>query len=304
MALKAGYNVSNFMCTIDNGEPGYLSSFTAPTLETEKISQALGPGGETKQMHGNVKFGDPKLVVNMADAGPMWTVMESVLNKSCTEFQMAVILADQNYKAKRRIDMAGCLVKELSFPKLDAKDGKKHMEMTVTAVCEGATYAAGDNNVIKAALSKKAKNWLVSNFEPSGMPGGIDPLGVTAITLPKSVAKIAEEHTGMMRLSTKHYAAWEVSGLTTEHSSHNYLPVQDLCVKVLQNGIIEDHEFEDWAVFVKDQTMAKELASFTFEATAPSKFTWAPELKGGADGMAILTVEWMLEGCRLKRTWV
>ena len=37
---------------------------------------------------------------------------------------------------ERRIDMTGCLVKELSFPKLDAKDGKKHMEMTITAVAE------------------------------------------------------------------------------------------------------------------------------------------------------------------------
>jgi hypothetical protein len=299
MALKAGYNITNFVFDIDGEMGGYLSSFTPPTYEVEEIKQALGPGGETKVMAGNAKIGDVKFAYNMSQTGKMWTVMESVLKKNCTEFNMGVVLADQNYKGKRRIDMTGCLVKELSFPKLDAKDGKKHMEMTFTAVVEKVDFKP-DSNAISGVINKKAKNWLVSNFEPSGMPGGIAANSVINLELPKFTAKVAEEHTGMMRLPTRHYAAWEVSGLKTEHSSIGFDAVKDLCVKVIQDGAITDEEYTDWGVDIKDQTMKKILASFTFKYTAPKKFTWSPELKGGQDGMATCSVDWVLEECNLE----
>ena len=296
MALSAGYNVTNFALDINGKYGGYLSSFTAPTYEVEEIKQALGPGGETKVMLGNPKIGEAKFVYNMSQTGELWTIMESVIKKNCQEFSMAVVLADQNYKGKRRIDMTGCLVKELAFPKLDAKDGKKHMEMTITAVCERVDFKP-DSNAIQGTISKKAKNWLVSNFEPSGMPGGIASNSVINLELPKFTAKIAEEHTGMMRLPTRHYSAWEIAGLKTEHSSTGFDAVKDLCVKVIQDGAIDDSEYADWGVMIKDQTMKKDLCEFTFKFTAPKKFTWAPELKGGQDGMATCSVEWVLEEC-------
>jgi hypothetical protein len=299
MALNAGYNVTNFVLDIDGEQGGYLSSFTAPTYEAEEIKQSLGPGGETKVMLGNPKIGDVKFVYNMSQTGKLWTVMESVLKKNCTEFNMGVVLADQNYKGKRRIDMTGCTVKELSFPKLEAKDGKKHMEMTITAVCEKVDFKP-DSNPVQGVIGKKAKNWLVSNFEPSGMPGGILPNSVMSIELPKFTAKIAEEHIGMFRLPTRHYAAWEVAGLKTEHSSIGFDAVRDLCVKVIQDGAITDEEYTDWGVDIKDQTMKTILASFTFKYTAPKKFTWAPELKGGQDGMATCSVDWVIEECFLE----
>jgi hypothetical protein len=299
MALSAGYNVTNFVLDIDGERGGYLSSFTAPTYEIEEIKQALGPGGETKVMAGNAKIGECKFVYNMSQTGKMWTVMESVLKKNCTEFNMGVVLADQNYKGKRRIDMTGCLVKELSFPKLDAKDGKKHMEMTITSVVEKVDFKA-DTGAVQGVIGKKAKNWLVSNFEPSGMPGGILPNSVMNLELPKFIAKIAEEHHGMFRLPSRHYAAWEVSGLKTEHSSIGFDAVKDLCVKVIQDGQLTDDEYQAWGVDIKDQPMKTVLCTFEFAYTAPKKFTWAPELKGGQDGMATCSVDWMLEECLVK----
>jgi hypothetical protein len=299
MALSAGYNVTNFVLDINGIPGGYLSSFTAPSIEVEEIKQALGPGGETKVMLGNPKYSEPKFVYNMSQTGELWKVMESVLKKNCLEFSMGVVLADQNYKGKRRIDMTGCLVKELSFPKLDAKDGKKHMEMTITTVVEKVDFKP-DSGAVQGNIGKKAKNWLVSNFEPSGMPGGILPNSVMNLELPKFTAKIAEEHHGMHRWPTRHYAAWEVAGLKTEHSSIGFDAVKDLCVKVIADGAITDDEYTDWGVDIKDQTMKTTLATFTFKYTAPKKFTWAPELKGGQDGMATCSVDWVLEECELK----
>ena len=299
MALKAGYNVTNFVLDFDGEQGGYLSAFTAPTLEVEEIKQSLGPGGETKVMHGNPKWGEAKMVFNISQTGKLWTVMESVLKKDCTEFNMGIVLADQNYKGKRRVDMTGCLVKELSFPKLDAKDGKKHLEVTFTAVCESVEFKS-DSSAIQGVINKTAKNWLCSNFEPSGMPGGIKSDSVMNLELPKFVAKIADENTGMKRFPTRHYSAWEVSGLKTEHSSTGFEEVKALAVKVLQDGAITDEEYSDWGVDIKDQSLKKVLGTFTFKYTAPKKFTWAPELKGGQDGMATCSLDWMLEECFLE----
>jgi hypothetical protein len=294
MALKLGYNVTNFVLDFDGVMGGMLSSFTPPTMEVDKISQALGPDAVTKQMHGNLKFGEAKMVYNMSQTGKMWTICKSVLDKACTEFNMAVILADQDYVGKRRIDMMGCMVKELSFPKLEAKDGKKHMEMTITATVENVKFGA-ESAKIQGTMAKNAKNWLVSNFEPIGPGGGIKPDSFISIEIPKYTLKIAEEHTGMRRVATRHYSAWELSGLKSEHSSTGFKEVQDYCVKILQDGDIKDSEFHDWGVDVKNQTMKQTLCTFNFIQTAPQKFTWSPELKGGQDGMATCTVEYMIE---------
>jgi hypothetical protein len=301
MALNAGFNLTNFIYEVNGKAAGYLSSFTAPTYEVEEIKQALGPDGVSKIMAGNPKIGDKKFTINMSQTGEFWTIIESVLNKNCQEYNAAVILADQNYKGKRRIDMMGCMIKELSLPKLEAKDGKKHMELTVSASVESLKFAP-DSSTIQGVMSKKAKNWLVSNFEPIGMPGGIKSDSVMSIELPKLTAKIAEEHKGMFRLPTRHYAAWETSGLKTEHSATGHNEVQALCVKVIQDGALTDEEYADWGVDLKDQTMKTVLCSFNFVQTAPKKFTWAPELKGGQDGMATCSVDWMIEEFRWKNT--
>ena len=297
MALKAGYNITNFAVDINGAFGGYLSSFTAPTYEVEEIKQALGPDGISKVMAGNPKIGEAKAAYNMSQTGGMWTVVESVLNKSCTEFTSAVILADQDYKGKRRIDMLGCMVKELSWPKLEAKDGKKHMEMTITWTVESLKFGP-ESAAVQGTISKKAKNWLVSNFEPIGMPGGIKSDSVMVLELPKITAKIAEEHVGMHRLPTRHWSAWEVAGLKTEHSSTGFNEVKDLCVKVIQDGALTDDEYADWSVDIKDQTFKTVLASGIFKQTAPKKFTWSPELKGGQDTMATCSVDWMIEEFR------
>jgi hypothetical protein len=299
MALTTGHAITNFIYEVNGMAAGYLSSFTAPTYEVEEIKQALGPDGVTKVMAGNAKIGEKKFSMNMAQTGAFWDIIESVLNKNCQEYNAAVILADQNYKGKRRIDMMGCMIKELSLPKLEAKDGKKHMELTVTATVESLKFAP-DSSSIQGVVAKGAKNWLVSNFEPIGMPGGIKGDSVMSLELPKLQAKISESHVGTRRLPERHYAAWETSGLKTEHNAPGFNEVQALCVKVIQDGALTDAEYADWGVDLKDQTMKKVLCSFNFVQTAPKKFTWAPELKGGQDSMATCSVDWMIEEFRWK----
>jgi len=298
MAISGtNYALSNFLYEVNGQQAGTLNAFTPPTYEAEVVSQAMGPDGISKQsIGGKPKVGECKIVYSVAQSGPMWTIIESVLNKNCQEFTSAVILADMNYKGKRRIDMMGCMVKELSFPKLDAKDHKKAFDATVSFTVETLKYSP-ESNAIQGVMSKKFKNWMVANFEPIGMPGGIQANSVMNIELPKLTAKIQMLHVGPNRHPESHYTAWETKGLKTEHASAGFNEVKDLCVKVIQDGAITDSEYADWSVDIKDQTFKTVLGSGIFKQTAPQKFTWAPELKSG-DTMATCSVEWCIEEFR------
>lgn len=293
------YALSNFLFEVNGQQAGTLSAFTPPTYEAEVVGQAMGPDGFTKQsIGGKPKVGEAKLTYSVAQSGPMWDIIESVLNKNCQEFTSAVILSDMNYKGKRRIDMMGCMVKELSFPKLDAKDHKKAFDATVSFTVETLKYSP-ESAAIQGTMSKKFKNWMVANFECIGMPGGISGASVMNVELPKLTAKIQMLHVGPNRHPESHYTAWEIKGLKTEHASADFNAVKDLCVKVIQDGAITDSEYGSWQVDLKDQTFKTVLGSMMFNETAPNKFTWAPELKSG-DTMATCSVEWVLEEMRWK----
>lgn len=289
-----GYNTTNFVVQLNGQAGGYLTSFTAPTYEADKITMALGPDGVSRQMTGKPKLGEFKWVFNIAEAGPMWDLMDAVIKKNCQEFEAYVGLADQDYKIKRGIAMQRCLIKELSANALDAKDGKGLMEITMSGVCEGLAYE-GAGDVIKANMSMKAKGWPRAMWEPIGLPGGILPQSITKIDLCKYTAKIAEEHVGMHRLPTRHYAAWEVAGLKTEISAIGFDAAKDLCVKVLHDGEIQETDFVDWSVNIKAHNNKTQVGEVVFIQTAPQKFTWAGELKGGTDQMAVSTIEWLCE---------
>ena len=49
------------------GQPGgILTGFAAPTYEVDQMSQALGPGGETKKMTGRPKIGEAAATFSIA----------------------------------------------------------------------------------------------------------------------------------------------------------------------------------------------------------------------------------------------
>lgn len=295
MALKLGYNVSNFVLELGGKTAGYLSSFQAPSYEVEEITQGLGPDWVAKKMHGNPKIGEATAVFNISQTGYLLDWVASVWNKDCQEMDAAVTLADQNYEAKRRIDMMRCLISGIEFPALDAKDGKKHLEITTKFKPEELKYTP-TNGKLQSSLGTKAKNWLVSNWKIT-IPG-LKTEHVTKITLPKLNPKIAEEHHGAFRLPTRHYASIDISELQVEISSAGFEDMKNLAVKVIQDGKIDESEYTDIIIDMYDQSMTKVLGTFTCIGCGLKKFDWSAKLEGGKEGMALSTGTWMVEEFR------
>lgn len=303
MALaKSAYAVSNFICAIDGQAAGFLTSFDPPTLGADKISTALGPSSETEQALGNVEYGDAKCALNPAHVQPWITVMNSVFDKACTEFNVRVDLANHDYKSKRAIEMTGCLIKEVNLGKLSAGDGKKLYEISLTWEVEDLKFIKGDDKVIAGTLGAKNKNWLCSNFEPVGIPGGIASESVIDWECGKMSAKVGKEHVGMFRLPTRHYAKWDVDGVKSTHSSIGYDAALAYVQKVLADGNITDGEFAAMSVDIKDQTMKNVLGTINYTGMACQKFTWAPQLKSG-ETMSNFTIDWVVQTIRFEPKW-
>ncbi len=300
MALgKVAYAVTKFFVSFDGQDKGgWINSFDPPTIEADKIGSALGPDGETQAALGNPNYGPAKCALGLAHIKPWMTVMNSVFDKACTEFNVRVDLANHDFKSKRAIDMKGCLITEIGLPKLSAGDGKKLAEMTFSWEVETCEFLKGDDKVITGVIGNTNKNLLASNFEPVGMPGGIQSESVIDVETGKMTAKIGKEHVGMFRHHTKHYAAWEVAGLKTTHSSIAYDTALAYVNKVLKDGAITDDEYVPWSIDMKDQTMKKVLGTINYTGTACQKFTWSPQLKAGGDTMSNFTIDWVLQTIR------
>jgi len=298
MAIAAGYNVTNLYVEINGKAGGFLSSFTPPTHEVEQIKQAPGPGGEARKMAGNPKIGEAAATFSIAQEGPLFDWVASFLRMKATEVNLAIVLADQSFQAKRRVDYTGCLITSVAFPALDAREAKKPFEVAVTFQCGKIQFAKGSGKV-SAAVGTKTKSWLTSNFRVT-IPGIPDASLVTRVELPKIMAKMAEERTGAMRLPTRHYGAYEVAGLATEHAAPGFDGAQAFATKVLQDGAITDEEYMDLTVELLDPTLKKVLGTFTAKHAAPKKFTWSVNAKEDRGAMTS-RIDYVLEELAFER---
>jgi hypothetical protein len=300
MALNAGISLTKFWCGIDGVAGGYLNSFTPPNMKVDAIKNAAGPDGVTFMAHGNLSYTDWKCTFAFSHTGPLYTIMESLINKNAVEFQARIDVGDQNYKSKRAVDCVDNVVKEISFSNLDAKDGKGLFEVTMTALCATAKYLPGDNKVGQAASTGVAKRVLKSNFRWT-CPGGLKPESITKGELAKFTAKIGMESHGVTREPTLHYAAYEISQPKTTHSYTDYPGVLAYVQKCIQDGNIDFKDYAPMAVTLLNHNMSKELATFEYDGCAPMEFNWADgELKAGGDAMATSTLTWSIEKAVLK----
>lgn len=299
MGINQGqYTGSRFALDIEGMSAGYLSSFQPPSYEAEEGSQSLGPGYVTRKMLGGPKIGDATATYNISQAGPFLAWMASLWNLKCELRDTAVHLANQNYDIKRTIAMNSCLINEISFPELKASDGKKHLEVT-------AKWRPGDlrfdeaGGKVSSDLGNRAKNWLVSNFEVHKC-FGLETQWITSLGLPKLSAKVTTETYGELRLGTPLYSSIEFSSIKMEIGAAGFRQARQLAVKTIRDGHVHEDDHEPIIVDMMDQSMRTVLGTFTMKDCLLKKFEWAPKLEGGKDGMAVCTLEFLVEDFRFE----
>jgi len=299
MSIKNGqYAVSNFHWEIDGKSAGYLSSFEPPSYEVDDISQSLGPDYVTKKMMGGPKIGEGTAVFNIAQAGEALRWCQTVWDKKCVDKNLVIRLSDQDYNIKRGIDMTDCVITKVTFPELKASDLKKHLEIT-TKFQPGSLKYVGGGGKNTSTLGSKAKAWMVNNFEVQPV-FGLKTQFVTSAKIPEVTAKIAKEYQGKFRLPVLQYAAIEFGTASLEIGAAGYKEAENLAVRILQDGHCDEGEFQDILIHMKNQKLDRDQGIFTLIGCGLKKFTWAPKLEGGKEGLAVCTLEFMVEDFRFK----
>jgi hypothetical protein len=291
MAKTPGYAASHFCIEIDGKVAGFLSSFLAPSMEVERITQGIAPDGFVTQSFGNPKIGPATLSFALSQSPALLDWIASLLRKDVKERDVVVLLADQSYQIKRRIEMRHCLITEVRFSAFDAKDGKAPVTATVTFQPTGIQYALG-NGKLSATASTKAKAWLASNFRMSVV--GLDSKYVTRIELPTMTAVLARDVVGSTRVPTGSYASVALSDLKATYAGPGFDAAQQLAAKVLADGVIEESEYMTITIDVLDPAM-KTLGTIAGTYCAPRKFGWASELRAGQEHAPEAVLEFAVE---------
>lgn len=115
------------------------------------------------------KYEDIKLQVGMAMSDPFWNWVERFFTGEQDRKTGAIIAADFYYKERARRHFKAGMIRELTFPKLDASD-KSPVYMNIGISVEDMEFVAGSGNKIKMIDPKSPgfqdqKMWTACNFE-------------------------------------------------------------------------------------------------------------------------------------------
>jgi hypothetical protein len=289
---------SRFHLEVDGESAGYLSSFQPPTYEAEDAGASLGPDYVTKKMLGGPKIGDATAVYNISQAGPLLRWIESVWEKKCRAVTATVHLANQNYKIQRAVEMMDSLITEVSFPELNASEGKKAFEVTAKWRPEGLNFTQPGGSV-QSVLGQKAKSWMCSNFEV-GSVFGLDTQWVTSMGLPKIGMKVTTEVYGETRQGIPLYSSIDFSTVKMSLGSAAYTGAMQLAQKTIRDGNVTESDGQDIIVEMRDQSLQRVLGTFTLRDCLLKKFEWAPKLEGGKDGPSVTNLEFLVEDFRFE----
>jgi tail tube protein gp19 len=97
---------------------------------------------------GKPKYEDIKIQVGMAMSDPFWNWVSSFFVGTQDRKTGAIVAADFYYKERARRNFKAAMIRELTFPKLDASD-KGPVYMSIGISVEDIEFVAGSGNKIK-----------------------------------------------------------------------------------------------------------------------------------------------------------
>ena len=115
---------------------------------------------------GKPKFEDIKLTVGMSMSQPFYDWMVDFFNGTPTRKDGAILAADFYYRERARRTFTDALIKELTFPKLDATD-KNAVYMNITLAVEGIAFTKGSGEKLPIqakGFDTAQKQWTANNF--------------------------------------------------------------------------------------------------------------------------------------------
>src|SRR5262245_40421969 len=157
--------------------------------------------GRYRQL-GKPKFDDLKLQIGMSMTQPFYEWLKDFFAGKPTRKNGAIVAADFYYKERARRTFTNALIKELTFPKLDAND-KNAAYMNITLAVEDVEFKPGGGSELNIpGKQNQQRLWTACNFRLSieKLEGAKRCTKIDAFTIKQ---QIMEYHSGGFKSAQK-----------------------------------------------------------------------------------------------------
>jgi hypothetical protein len=291
-AVNKGYSAGIFGFEVGGKTGSYVTSFQIPSLEAEQVDAGLSADFMTSKMLSNMKLGEASWTQTISEMNAAYDWAASLWRKSVLEQDAAIVIANSNYEVQRRVDFYGCLVTGVEWKPFKASDGKTQFEMTCKFKPTTMKFVPGDKSKLQGTKGDKAKAWMTANFRVD-IPG-LDATSFTSAELPKVEVKQAEEYYGHQRYPERIYSSVSFGDAKFEVAHRGQQVLTDLAIRILQDGHCDESEERDGTVTALDQSLKRELGTFTLKGMGLKKLE-LPKLEGNKEANVFSTCHWYVQ---------
>jgi len=143
---------------------GMFRSVEGGGIKADVVSYRGGGLYDRWRQLGKPKIEDLKLQVGMAMSKPFYTWIEEFFAGTPSRKDGTIVAADFYYKERARREFTDAIIKELTFPKMDAAD-KNTAFMTVALAVEDMKFKPpAGGKLTQNAGGEAQKSWKVCNF--------------------------------------------------------------------------------------------------------------------------------------------
>jgi len=199
------YAAAHFALELDGKKDvGLFRSIEGGGVKADVMTYQYGAMYDRWRQLGKPKFEDIKLQIGMAMSKPFYDWIQEFFGGEGVRKNGAIVAADFYYKERARREFKNALIKEVTFPKLDAQD-KNAVYMNVTIAPEEIEFKAGKGErLVVANGMHNQKLWTACNFRLA--IDGIDESATKRVTKIDSFTikqDILDYHMGGARAPTK-----------------------------------------------------------------------------------------------------
>jgi len=143
---------------------GVFRSIEGGGIKADVMTYQNGGTYDRWRQLGKPKFEDIKLQIGMAMSEPFYKWIEEFFSGKANRKNGAIIAADFYYKERARREFTDAMIKELTFPKLDAQD-KSTAYMNVSLGVEDILFKKGEGKALQQNEGTDIqKAWKACNF--------------------------------------------------------------------------------------------------------------------------------------------
>lgn len=199
---------------------GVLRSIEGGGIKADVMTYQNGGTYDRWHQLGKPKFDDIKLQLGMAMSEPFYKWIEGFFTGKADRRNGAIVAADFYYKERARREFKEAMIKELTFPKLDAQD-KSTAYLNLAIGVEDIEFKKGDEgkSLNQNAGTEAQKAWKACNF--TFALEGFDCKRVTKVDSFTIKQNLIEYHSGGRRSPSKTPSAIEFPQISF------YLPEAD-----------------------------------------------------------------------------